>query len=177
VVLENLKTNPQLNDLLSASLDEALTDIERRIGPDESRWTWGNLHKIYFHHPLNVEPQQEPGAAFGLEDTAAARRERLLDSFDLAPVSRPGDGNTVNATGGGPNYTQAYGASYREIIDVSDWDHSVTTNTPGESGVPGSRHYADLVTAWANGEYHPLPFSRKAVEAATEERIILTPTN
>jgi Penicillin amidase len=39
---------------------------------------------------------------------------------------------------------------------------------PGESGVPGDRQYGDLVEGWANGEYHPVPFSRKAVEAAAE---------
>ena len=63
----------------------------------------------------------------------------------------------------------------REIIDVNDWDRSVMTNVPGESGVPGDKHYDDLLAAWAKGEYHPMPFSRKAVEAATEERILLVP--
>ena len=99
-------------------------------------------------------------------DSAAAQRERLLDSFDLPPVPRPGDANTVNAAGGGGNYGAAYGASYREIIDVNDWDRSVMTNVPGESGVPGNKHYDDLLGPWARGEYHPMPFSRKAVEAA-----------
>jgi penicillin amidase len=81
----------------------------------------------------------------------------------------------VNATAGGGNYAAAYGASYREIIDVNDWDRSVMTNVPGESGVPGDKHYDDLVGPWSKGEYHPMPFSRKAVEAATEERILLVP--
>jgi penicillin G amidase len=177
-VLANLKSSPSLPDLLSRSLEEALLEIEHRLGPDESHWTWGNLHKARFRHPLNVVTQPEPGnaapAPFGL-DSAAAEREHLLDSFDLKPVSRPGDAYTVNATGGGPNYTEAYGASYRQIIDLSDWDRSVMTNVPGESGVPGSKHYSDLVEPWAQGEYHPMPYSRRAVERATEERIILTP--
>jgi penicillin amidase len=49
------------------------------------------------------------------------------------------------------------------------------TNVPGESGDPTSPHYSDLLEAWAAGEYHPLPYSRKAVEDATVERIQLTP--
>jgi penicillin amidase len=49
------------------------------------------------------------------------------------------------------------------------------TNAPGESGNPGSRHYDDLVEPWAKGEYHPMPFSRQAVEAVTEERVVLNP--
>jgi penicillin amidase len=176
-VLAGLKTNPHVNELLSASVDEALTDIERRLGPDESNWTWGKLHETYFRHPLNVPPPPDVTAAphaFGL-DSAAAQREHLLDSFDLPPAARPGDGTTVNATAGGGIYGAAYGASYREIIDVNDWDRSVMTNVPGESGVPGDKHYDDLEGPWAKGEYHPMPFSRKAVEAAAEERILLVP--
>ena len=49
------------------------------------------------------------------------------------------------------------------------------TNVPGESGDPASPHYSDLLNDWAAGRYHPMPFTRKAVEAATAERILLTP--
>lgn len=111
---------------------------------------WGSLHQITFRHPVGAR------------------------QFDRGPVNRPGDGNTVNATSG-TNFKQSSGASYREILDVADWDRSVTTNTPGESGDPSSKHYSDLLDDWANGRYHPLPYSRKAVEAATDERILLTP--
>ena len=47
----------------------------------------------------------------------------------------------------------------------------VITNVPGESGDPASPHYSDLLEPWAAGRYHPLPYTRKAVEAATVERI------
>jgi penicillin amidase len=49
------------------------------------------------------------------------------------------------------------------------------TNTPGESGDPRSPHYADLAADWAAGKYHPMPFTRRAVEAATTERTRLIP--
>ena len=49
------------------------------------------------------------------------------------------------------------------------------TNVPGESGVPGNAHYGDFIEGWADGHYHPLPYSRQAVEAAAEERLLLTP--
>ncbi len=179
-VMQSLRTNGSLGKLLSSSLEEALALIERRLGSDESHWTWGSLHKAIFRHPLTLQ-QNSPEStnalpAFGLDSSAAARREHLLDSLDIPPTSRPGDANTVNATGGGPNYTEGYGATYRQIIDVGNWDHSVMTNAPGESGNPGSKHYDDLVEPWSKGEYHPMPFSRAAVEAATEERVILSPS-
>ena len=94
--------------------------------------------------------------------------------FRLGPVPRPGDGFTVNATSGNA-FQQTGGASWREILDVGDWDRSVITNVPGESGDPSSKHYGDLLQDWANGRYHPLPYTRKAVEAALDERIVLVP--
>ena len=178
-VLASLKSVPQLNELLTVSLNEGLADIEHLLGPDESKWQWGALHKAYFRHPLNLSGSPQPpgvtSTPLGL-DSGTLKREQMLDSFDLKPVPRPGDGNTVNATSFGPNYSEAYGASYREVLDVSDWDHSVVTNTPGESGNPGDKHYSDLEEPWSRGEYHALPYSRKAVEAAAEGRILLVPS-
>ena len=135
---------------LQKSLDDALDQIEQQFGSDPAGWQWGKLHQLTLAHPLG-------------------KRE-----FQLGPVPRPGDGNTVNATSG-TNYRQTNGASWREILDVGDWDRSVMTNVPGESGDPSSRHYGDLLQDWAAGKYHPVPFSRKAVEAALDERIVLLP--
>ncbi len=135
---------------LAESLDAALKELTQRLGADRRQWRWGSLHKASFRHPLNV-----PG-------------------FNRGPVERPGDANTLNNTSGS-GFQQNHGASYREIIDLSDWDRSVMTNVPGESGDPESRHYDDLIGEWASGGYHPMPFSRKAVEAATVERITLVP--
>ena len=136
---------------LSQSLTAALDEIGRQCGPDMQTWQWGNVHKILFHHPLAVP------------------------TFDRGPVSRPGDANTVNATSGA-QFQQTNGASYREILDLSNWDNSVMTNVPGESGDPESPHYSDLLDDWSNGRYHPMPFSRRAVEAAAEERLWLVPS-
>jgi penicillin amidase len=135
---------------LARSLDGALAQIVLQFGADRANWQWGKLHQITFQHPLG-------------------KRE-----FQLGPVSRPGDNLTVNATSG-TNFRQSSGASWREIIDVGDWDRSVMTNVPGESGDPSSPHYGDLLQDWAAGKYHPMPFSRKAVEAAMEEKIVLRP--
>ncbi|HEX4594201.1 MAG TPA: penicillin acylase family protein, partial [Bryobacteraceae bacterium] len=98
------------------------------------------------------------------------------DVLDLGPLSRPGDEYTVNATGAyGDSWEQVSGASYREILDTSDWDRSVAVNTPGQSGQPGSPHYSDLMPLWDAGRYFPLLYSRKAVEAETTDRLVLNP--
>ncbi len=48
-------------------------------------------------------------------------------------------------------------------------------NTPGQSGLPGTPHYSDLVPLWDRGQYFPLAYSRDAVERATVERQTLAP--
>ncbi|HEY2013638.1 MAG TPA: penicillin acylase family protein, partial [Bryobacteraceae bacterium] len=148
-LLHSLETEPNAA-ALQKSFDAAMVDLERQFGADPAAWQWGKLHQLTLVHPLG-------------------KRE-----FQLGPVSRPGDANTVNATSGA-NFRQTNGASWREVLDVGDWDRSTMTNVPGESGDPSSKHYGDLLQDWAAGKYHPMPFSRKAVEAATEERIVLVP--
>lgn len=148
-LLAALEHKPDENSL-AQSLSAALAELDRQFGPDMQTWQWGNVHKILFHHPLGVS------------------------KFNRGPVSRPGDSYTVNATSGA-HFQQTNGASYREILDLSNWDNSVMTNVPGESGDPESPHYSDLLDDWANGRYHPMPYSRQAVEAAAAERIWLVP--
>ena len=149
MLLSTLARTPNPEALLAA-LRSSLQDLEERRGAAVSEWKWGKVHTIDFRHPLGVA------------------------SMHRGPIARPGDGNTVNAASG-TNFQQTSGASYRQILDVSDWDKSVMTNVPGESGDPNSPHYSDLLQDWASGKYHPMPYSRKAVEAAVEERIQLVP--
>jgi len=82
----------------------------------------------------------------------------------------------VNATGYYDNsFSQVSGASYREILDLSDWDHSVAVNTPGQSGQPSSPHYSDLLPLWSEGKYLPLVYSREAVDKELTDKLVLTP--
>ena len=67
------------------------------------------------------------------------------------------------------------GASVRMVVDVGNWDGSVWINAPGQSGDPRSPNYRDLAPIWARGEYVPMAYSKDAVVAATERRILLTP--
>ncbi len=148
-LLQTLERQPDPKALAQA-LHAALDELEHQCGPDMQSWQWGKIHRILFRHPLGVR------------------------TFDRGPVARPGDGYTVNATSG-DHFQQTNGASYRQILDLSDWDRSVMTNVPGESGDPESPHYSDLIDDWASGHYHPMPFSRQAVEAAAAERLTLLP--
>ena len=143
------------SQIMADSLDAAIEEVSSLLGNTPSAWRWGDIHQIGFRHPLSD----------------SATRKAV---FDLEPVGRGGDGYTPNATRG-PGYTQASGASYRHILDLADWDRSVFTSTPGQSGQPGSPHYSDLHSMWAEGRYAPLVFSRNAVEQNTAHRLLLNP--
>jgi len=108
---------------LEQALGAALEELTKNLGPDMDRWTWGRVHHAHFRHPLNAT------------------------ELDRGPVSRPGDATTVNNTSPGAGFRQTSGASYRHILDLSDWDKSVATNTPGESGDPAS----PTATCWRTG--------------------------
>jgi len=145
--------------LLRDALRAAHRSLEELLGGDASQWSWGRLHSIRFRHDLD----QQPGAS---------------EPFDLGPLPRPGDGYTVNASGfdaSGTSWEQNVGASYRQILDTSNWDQSLAVNTPGQSGQPGSRHYADLMPLWDAGRYFQLSYSRTAVEASAVDTLLLRP--
>jgi penicillin G amidase len=141
--------------ILLTSLEEAVKEARERLGNDPSSWRWGKLHVAPFTHALSTNAER-------------------LALFNLPSVERSGDGNTVNSTGG-PNFRQTHGASFREILDASDWDQSVATNVPGQSGQPGSKHYGDLLPLWAEGKYFPLLYSKQKVEVMAKERLTLEP--
>src|SRR5207253_6340456 len=126
------------------SLVDAIGDMWMRLGSDVSKWKYGDApsgHYALISHPLSTAVSPE-------------LRRRL----DAGPAPRGGDATTVGATGNGGNQTS--GASFRIIVDVGDWERTVGTNTPGQSGNPDSPHYKDLFALWADDRYFPVPFAR-----------------
>jgi len=142
--------------LLLDAISPAVDKLSKLEGPDLAGWQWGKLHQVRFRHPLDKAPGAE-----GL--------------FDLGPLARPGDASTVDATSSDSHFEQVSGASYRQIMDTSDWDRSEAVNVPGQSGQPASPHYSDLLPLWAEGRYFPLVYSRPAVERETIDRLELVP--
>jgi penicillin amidase len=144
--------------LLLQSLDRALAELGRRLGPEMNGWRYGQdrLKHVLLKHPLSDAVHAE-----------------LRAKLDLGPLPRGGYGQTVNNTADNDN--QSDGASFRIIADTADWDRSLGTNTPGQSGDPDSPHYRDLFGPWADGRYFPIFFSRSQVESVAETKSRLVP--
>lgn len=143
--------------ILVMAMEQALADLHKRLGDDTSKWQWGKIHTADFTHPLT--------------------NEKTAPLFRVDPVHRGGDAYTVMASTSASEAgtKQLSGASFSFVFDVKDWDHSGGLNTPGNSGQPGSKHYADLAPLWGEGQDFPLAFSRKKVEEVTQDRLMLYP--
>ena len=158
-VLRTLEAPGAAHDgLLAATLAAAYRDLLEKLGPDPSRWRWGDLHHGYFEHPLSgLTPQAKP-------------------DLDAGPYPKGGGGSTVMAAVYRPqDFRVVVGASARVVMDVGNWDASLFINAPGQSGDSRSPHYRDLAPLWAKGEYAPLLYSKAAVEAAAQSVLDLLP--
>ena len=143
---------------LLKSLSEALEEIEELLGPDMKKWQYGQ--EKYHHNQIR-------------HMLSRAISPALQDKLDTQVIPRGGDSYTVNMTTSGMN--QRSGASFRIIADLSDWDNSVGTNAPGQSGDPDSPHYKDLHVMLSRGTYFPIFFTRKKIESVTDLVINLKP--
>jgi penicillin amidase len=145
--------------LLATSLEQAVSELTKKLGPDMSRWQYGQekYHHALIRHPLG-----------------AAVKPEVRAKLDVGPMPRGGDSYTVTATGGGDNQTS--GGSLKLVADLENWDNSVALNNPGQSGDPASPHYRDLFELWARGKYFPIFYSRPKVESVAEKTVTLQPT-
>ena len=164
-VLENPENhfmeNPaeQRNHLLLTTLASAYQEMEKLQGIDPKQWRWGKLHHNLSEHPLSPIVDE-------------VTRSRL----NVGPLERGGGPNTPNVAHYRlTDFRDTAGPSLRIVVDLGKWDNSRAVNNPGQSGDPDNPHYRDLSSLWSTGQYFPLLYTRKAVEAATENRTELVP--
>ena len=145
--------------ILLESLKSALAELNQRLGPDMTTWSWGRLHRATFEPAVAVLADPE-----------------LRAQMSVGPLQTPGSSSTPRAQAYRPgDFSVIAGASVRLVMDVGAWDNSVAMNTPGQSDDPMSAHYRDLFPMWAQGSYVPLRFSRAAVDGDAEDVIHLSP--
>jgi penicillin G amidase len=145
--------------LLQQTLAAAWNDTVERLGDDPRAWRWADLHRIALTHPL-----------------AAHANAGLRAQMSLPDLPLGGSHFTPHAAAyGADDFRVRSGASWRMVLDVGNWDAALMTNAPGQSGVPGSPHFSNLLEGWAAGEMFPLLYSRGAVESATVQRIVVAP--
>lgn len=146
-----------LTTWVEKSLCDTGRELEARLGRDRRNWKWGKLHGAVFPHPLGL---QKP----------------LNQAFNRGPYPIGGDADTPCQTAYLPHqpyHNNAWAPSFRQVVDLNDFNQSVTIAPPGQSGHIGNQHYDDLIEAWLKGEYHPMLWEKKDIEQFTEGRLIL----
>jgi len=136
----------------------SINKLKSKFGNNFENWTYGQdeYKHIKIKHPL--------------EDIVNDSIYNLL-SFKSYP--RGGNGYTPNSTSS--NLSQSSGASFRVIIDTKDWDNSLATNSPGQSGNPLSPFYRNLYEDWANDKYFNLFYSKEKIKSNLHSREIYYP--
>jgi penicillin G amidase len=142
------------SELLAAARD-TLARVRLQYGADPAGWSWGTVHQAHWRHPLS-----------------SAERT----SFDVGPRPVDGGAETVRNTGAGqPPFAATSGAEYRLVLDFAQPTRFLAVQNIGNSGQPGTPHYADQFDAWLAGEYHVVSLERAEVEADLETLTVIDP--
>jgi len=134
-----------LDDLLSKSLHEALAELAKAYGPALEGWTYGKVLPQKFTH-------------------AFTRIAGLNVLFDR-----------TTPTAGGRVTVNRNTTSYRQIVDLSNFDRSRSGLTSGQAGHPFAEHYGDQLQAWRTVQPHPMLWERESITDNSEGVLRLVP--
>lgn len=155
----NMFLNAKQRDLfVKKTFTSAIADLKKRLGEDTKNWMYGqkNNKHSYMVHALGEVSKKE-----------------FSKKLNLGPLPRGGNSYTPGSTGS--DYRQSSGGSFRMIVNTGDWDSSIGTNAPGQSGNPNSPFYGNLFKDWSKDKYFPVYFSKEKIESATYNKTILSP--
>jgi len=145
--------------LMARALAEAVAGLRRRLGEDMASWQWGAVHR--------TRPQHTLSPSF----------PHLADALDPPSVPMHGDGDTPLQ--GGYSRVEPYtvtGVSVnRYVFDLGDLASSMWAVPLGSSGHPGSPHYADQASTWADVRLVPMLYHWGRIASEAESRQTLSP--
>lgn len=136
------------DDIILLSFEATVEFLAENLGPDVVTWEYNRIHVLWIQHHM---PSTFP----------------YLNAprFPIA-----GSEYTINYA---PGYLVEFGASYRLIIDFSDFNNSLGVLPGGQRSNPYSNHYLDQLGLWVIGEYHPLPYPTNLAEMTQYESIFI----
>ena len=147
------------DDVIRKSMDDALTELETKLGNNPAIWQWGRIHYVVFKHPFS-----------GISS--------IVDkALDIGPYPIGGDGTTIfnteySYTKGIDRYPQFehgefenyLGPVMRYVYDFSKPDEINLIIDTGESGNFISKHYKDMTPLWIKGKYLKIKTDINSIE-------------
>ncbi len=151
------------DDVLRQAMTEARDEMTARQARNPADWSWGHLHRLDLHNPT-------------LGESGIGAVEWLVNR-DGAQIG--GGSSVVNATSwdAADGYAVTSAPSMRMVVSLADLDDSRWVNLTGVSGHPASDHYDDQTELFVAGETLPWAFSRRAVEEAAADTLVLNPAS
>ncbi|MCC7123982.1 MAG: penicillin acylase family protein [Acidobacteria bacterium] len=147
------------SDIFVLAARDAAERVEADFGSGSGR-AWDRVHTVTFEHALG----------------SGSRVMSWL--FSRGPVPMVGDGTTVMRVSW--NRLRPFAGweapSWRQVLDVGQWDDSRVVLPTGQSGHRWSPHHFDQNELWRTGQTRPQPFSRQAVVAAQAHRLVMVGT-
>ncbi|XIJ58082.1 penicillin acylase family protein [Kitasatospora hibisci] len=147
--------------MLRRAMEQAATDLRKRLGDAPEKWRWGALHTLTLENPT-------------LGTAGPAPLQWLLNAD---PIGVGGGTDTVLANGWDPKkgFEVIWVPSMRMVVDLADFERSRWINLTGASGHASADTYTDQTTLWARGDSLAWPYGTAAVDAAARDRLRLTP--
>ncbi len=149
------------DDILTAAFEKGYRDTVNALGSDMSKWRWGDVHTALFANQTFGESGIGPIEAI----------------FNRGPVAVNGGASIVNATSWNLDnpFVVTSLPSMRQIIDLSNLANSRMIHTTGQSGHPGSPHYADFIDLWRTIQYHPTYWNQADAISHSRQHLVLSP--
>jgi penicillin amidase len=137
--------------LLVAAADRAVAKLaEDSSSPRIEDWPWKRFNSLEMLHPIG--------------------REGLLKKL-LSISDKPQSGTSYSVRAA----TKTHGPAMRFVANPGNWDESILLIPAGQSGQPGSSHYADQFSYWYEGKPIFAPFTDAAEAKDRKHTLTLTP--
>jgi penicillin amidase len=146
--------------VVTRSLNEAVSWLEKDMGADMAQWQWKKVHTITHKHPLGIVPV-------------------VGKYFSVGPIPIPGGRETLNNTAFELDSTGRYpvqnGPALRRVIDFVDPSVGYSVNPTGQSGYFMSKHYDDQAHMFAEGGKRREMMDRKMIEGCSTGKTVFKP--
>lgn len=130
--------------LVEAALDETWATMRTQISANPKKWAWGDVHEVRLIHEF--------------ERSGSGSLRWIGKRLGVGPFPAPGDPDSAWTMyhGALPDAAVELGPGLRYAVDLADPDHALVGLAGGQSGSPGSDHYADALGDWLAGRPRPL---------------------